>query len=79
MVKTQPTKESLDVTNEHRTEYKDYACPSTEPQASFALILKADIMRLPEIVRSIELIPGTRIVYQRVSAGRLRIEEEKLP
>lgn len=47
-----------------------------EPRCSFGLVLNAEIVRLPEIMRLIEQVPRTRIIYQRISAARLFIIEE---
>lgn len=47
-----------------------------EPRAILALVLKADIAKMSEIVRLVESVPHTRLIYQRVSGNRLRIVEE---
>jgi len=48
-----------------------------EPRAMLALVLKADINRMSEIVRLVDSVPHTRIIYQRVSGGRLTVVEER--
>ena len=48
-----------------------------EPRGNQALVIQTEIARMPEIVHFIASLPGTRIVYQRVSAGRLTIVEER--
>lgn len=48
-----------------------------EPRAMLALVLKADINRMSEIVRLVKQVPHTRLIYQRVSANRLTIIEER--
>jgi hypothetical protein len=55
----------------------DKASPGSEhePRGSLALVLNTEIMRMPEIVRLVQQVPGTRIVYQRASVGRLMIVE----
>lgn len=50
--------------------------PSEGPDASLALVLRMPITRMPELVRMARDIPGTRVVYQRTSAGRLLIVED---
>lgn len=47
-----------------------------EPRALLAIVLKADISRMSEIVRLVESVPHTHLIYQRVSANRLKIVEE---
>lgn len=54
------------------------ACEANnEPRGNQALVIQTDITRMPEIVHFIASLPRTRIVYQRISAGRLTIVEEK--
>lgn len=48
-----------------------------EPRAMLAMVLKADIARMSQIVRLVESVPHTRLIYQRVSANRLTIVEER--
>lgn len=48
-----------------------------EPRAMLALVLKADLSRMSEIVRLVEQVPHTKLIYQRVSANRLTIVEER--
>jgi hypothetical protein len=48
-----------------------------EPRALLAMVLKADLSRMSEIVRLVESVPHTRLIYQRVSANRLTIIEER--
>ena len=48
-----------------------------EPRAMLAMVLKADISRMSEIVHLVESVPHTRLIYQRVSANRLTIVEER--
>lgn len=48
-----------------------------EPRGNQALVIQTEITRMPEIVHFIASLPRTRIVYQRVSAGRLTIVEER--
>jgi hypothetical protein len=55
---------------------KDAEARSEGPEASLALVLRMPIARMPELVRMAEELPGTRVVYQRTSAGRLTIVEE---
>jgi len=48
-----------------------------EPRAMLALVLKADISRMSELVHLVESVPHTRLIYQRVSGNRLTIVEER--
>jgi len=48
-----------------------------EPRAVLALVLKADIARMSEIIRLVESVTHTKLIYQRVSGNRLTIVEEK--
>lgn len=48
-----------------------------EPRAIIAIVLKADLSRMSEIVHLVEQVPHTRLIYQRVSANRLTIVEER--
>lgn len=48
-----------------------------EPRAIIAIVLKADLSRMSEIVQLVESVPHTRLIYQRVSANRLTIIEER--
>jgi hypothetical protein len=64
------------MTNQH-PEYNDAGEDSKEPRGSMALILSVEIVRMPDIVRLVRQVPGTKVLYQRVSAGRLRVIEEK--
>jgi len=50
---------------------------SIEPRGNQALVIQTDLCTMPEIVHFIASLPRTRIVYQRVSAGRLTIVEER--
>lgn len=55
---------------------KDVEEPNEGPNASLALVLNMPISRMPELVRMAQQLPGTRVVYQRTSVGRLTIVEE---
>lgn len=47
-----------------------------EPRALLALVLKADISRMSEIIRLLESVPHTKLICQKVSGNRLLIVEE---
>jgi hypothetical protein len=47
------------------------------PEATLALVLRMPIARMPEVCARVNDVPGARIVYQRTSAGRLTIIEER--
>lgn len=48
---------------------------SSEPRGTIAVVVRMYLKDMPELVRFIEDVPGARLVYQRTSAGKLRIIE----
>jgi hypothetical protein len=63
--------------NNDRSSNIDSQDRDNEPRAMLALVLKADICRMSEIVRLVESVPHTRLIYQRVSGNRLTIVEDR--
>lgn len=49
---------------------------NSEPRGTIAVVVRMYLKDMPELVRSIEDIQGARLIYQRTSAGKLRIIEE---
>lgn len=49
-----------------------------EPRGTIAVVVRMPLKDMPAFVRSIENIPGAILVYQRTSAGRLRIVPEEI-
>jgi hypothetical protein len=63
-----------------RTDYRDkedIETPDLGPIASFAIVVRMPLASMPDLVHLVERMPGARVVYQRTSAGRLRIIEEE--
>jgi hypothetical protein len=49
----------------------------TEPKANLALVIRANISAMPLIVRQVEQSAQAKILYLKISGGRLRIEAEE--
>jgi hypothetical protein len=47
-----------------------------EPRGTIAVVVRMALKDMPAFTRSVEEIPGARLIYQRTSAGRLRIVPE---
>lgn len=63
---------------DHRSN-KNSETPEMGPMGSLAIVVRAPISLMPGIVSMVEAVHGARVVYQRTSAGRLRIvpDEER--
>lgn len=57
-------------------ELNDYE-DKNEPRGTVAVVARMYLKDMPSFVRMVEEIPGARLVYQRTSAGRLRIVAEE--
>lgn len=58
-------------------EYKSAEDPGEGPVASLAIVLRMPIAKMPEVFSLVQGVEGVRVVYQRTSAGRLTIVEDR--
>lgn len=59
-----------------KLEHKGVEDPN-EPRGTIAVVSRMYLKDMPAFIRSVEEIPGARLVYQRTSAGKLRIIPEE--
>lgn len=48
-----------------------------EPRGTIAIVARMNLKDMSSFVRMVEEIPGARLIYQRTSAGKLRIVDEE--